>query len=192
MERTIKSGLSSNHADTLGIRKETNANLASLVRPKTPIDPTETNPSTPKAAAREVTLVKKDEVGFGKFMETKATLYRNGHLAVSTYTRNDNWTGGLRGKVLVVAIDGQGRAIWISRELRCATRCSVPDVSCASQGRETFVENFPAKVGEMTHRLDIYQADTPSYVDLRSRLVDGIRQTLSVITELKDLAALLT
>jgi hypothetical protein len=188
MDRTLKTDLSSNYASLTDIRDDART---SLIEPAVPTAPTEPTTSTSQTTTSEVTLFQKDEVGFAKFMETKATLYRNGHLVVNTYTRNDNWTGGLRGKVLVVAIDGQGRAIWISQEFRCATRCSVPDMSCASQGRETFVENFPAKVGEMAQRLHIYQADTPSYVDLRSELVEGIRRTISVITELKDLVALL-
>ena len=188
MDRRLKTDFSSNYESLTEIRDDARA---SLIRPQVPTTPTDTTTTTPQTTTSEVTLFKKDEVGFGKFMETKATLYRNGHLVVNTYTRNDNWTGGLRGKVLVVAIDGQGRAIWISQELRCATRCSVPDVTCASQGRETFVENFPPKVGEMAHRLHIYQADTPSYVDLRANLVDGIRRTISVITELKELEGLL-
>lgn len=159
-------------------------------RMKTQSGTTQAKPTSP-SAPREVVLVKKDEVGFGKIMETKATLYRNGHLMVDTHTRNDNWTGGLRGKVLVVAVDGQGRSIWVSKEFRCATRCSVPDVSCASQGRETFSDNFPAPVGEMTHRLNIYQADTPSYVNLRESLISAIKDTIAVINELNPIASLL-
>jgi hypothetical protein len=191
MDRTLKSDISARYASLGEIRVETRTNLQPLAGPQGQINPKDTTPAFPQPVSKEVSLFKKDEVGFGKFMETKATLYRNGQLVVDTFTRNDNWTSGLRGKVLVVAIDAQGRAIWISKELRCATRCSVPDVSCASQGRQTFTESFPAEVGEMTHRLDIYQADTPFYVDLRASLIGGIRDTIAVITELKGLVNVL-
>ena len=50
-------------------------------------------PSVASAAPGET------EVGWGKKMETTATLYRNGTLTVDCYQNNDNWFGGLRGRI---------------------------------------------------------------------------------------------
>lgn len=128
----------------------------------------------------------RQNVGWGKWMKTNATLYRDGRLQVSTFTQNDNWTGGLRGRVLVVCVDAAGRAIWVSRDFVCTTRCSVPDFSCASYGTDLFAEAFPEVVGRYTHRLDIYQAETPSFTNLRDSTIRAIRDLRDVAKELKD------
>jgi hypothetical protein len=138
-----------------------------------------TTPATP------VQVSKNEEVGWGKRMETKVTLYRNGQLAVDSFTKNDNWTGGLRGRILVVCVNAAGRAHWVSRIFECTTRCSVPDFSCASYGRETFLDNFPEPVGQYTDRLDIYQADNVSFVDLRNRTIDFIKAAGDIAAEIK-------
>ena len=46
-----------------------------------------------------------------------------------------------------VAVDNQGRAIWVSQVFNSATLCGVMDPSCASQRRETFSQQFPDAVG---------------------------------------------
>jgi|SRR5215208_3232102 hypothetical protein len=55
-------------------------------------------------------------IAWGKFMQTTATLYRDGKLVVSPYTKNDNWSAGLRGRVLVVCVDTVGQAICVSQD----------------------------------------------------------------------------
>ena len=125
------------------------------------------------------------EVGWGKRMETTATLYRNGTLTVESYQKNDNWFGALRGRILVVCIDERGNNIWISDVLNCPTRCSIPDVSCASYGTTNFVNNFPEAVGKYTKRLDILQADNPNYVNLRNQFIDAIKAIGDIAAEVK-------
>jgi hypothetical protein len=127
---------------------------------------------------REVT-----EVGWGKRMDTTAVLYRNGTLTVQSYQKNDNWFGGLRGRILVVCIDEHGNSIWISDVLSCPTRCSIPDVGCASYGTSSFVNNFPEAVGKHTTRLDILQADNANYVELRNQFIDAIKALGSIAQE---------
>ncbi|MGY1638802.1 hypothetical protein ACI78V_19310 [Geodermatophilus sp. SYSU D00742] len=132
-----------------------------------------------------VTAVKAGEVGWGKRMVTLATLYRNGLLVVDSTTMNDNWFAGLRGRTLVVVADADGKAIWVSSVFADATRCSIPDVSCASYGRMTHTEKFPDPVGEHAARLDVYHADGASFVDLRDALIDFIKAAADVIAEIQ-------
>ena len=134
----------------------------------------------------------RQNVAWGKWMQTWATLYRDGRLQLSTFTQNDNWWAGLRGRVLVVCVDAGGRAIWVSQEFRCATRCSVPDFSCASYGTSWFTENFPAEVGQYTIRLDVYQTDTDTFLDLRRAFCDAIKALGPVLVASRqpELAAL--
>ncbi len=87
------------------------------------------------------------EGGAEKQITTDITLYRDGTLVCDVFTRNNNWFGCLRGHVLVVVYDEDRRAIWVSQEMVCATRCSIPDPSCASWGRETFTQKAPQAVG---------------------------------------------
>lgn len=134
---------------------------------------------------REIRHTEVAEVGWGKRMETTAILYRNGQLSVDSYQKNDNWFGGLRGQILVLCIDAASNNIWISDVLACPTRCSIPDVSCASYGRTSFANQFPEQVGRFTARLDILQADNPNYVDLRNAFIDAIKAVGDVAAEVK-------
>jgi hypothetical protein len=136
--------------------------------------------------AAEIRVSKSQEVGSGKQMTTDATLYRNGSLVCDVYTKNDNWDSGLRGRILVIPYDEGRRAIWISQILSCTTRCSVPDFSCASSGRETLTEQFPDVVGKYAEGMDIYQADAASFVDLRNRIIEGIKAAADIAQEIKD------
>jgi hypothetical protein len=119
-------------------------------------------------------------------MDTTAVLYRDGTLTVESYQKNDNWFGGLRGRILVVCIDANGNSIWVSDVLSCPTRCSIPDVSCASYGTANFVNKFPDAVGKNAVRLDILQADNPNYVNLRDVFIDAIKSVGAVAEEVKN------
>ncbi|HYO30150.1 MAG TPA: hypothetical protein VER37_06165 [Thermomicrobiales bacterium] len=137
---------------------------------------------------------KSDEVGFGKRIETKATLFRNDQLVVEARTINESWVAGLRGRVLVVVVDDRDRAIWVSRVFECRTRCSVPDVTCASQGLETFTENFPAHpeagnvISKYASSLAIYHSDGPDPVTFRDQWVRNIQDAQDIAREIKELA----
>jgi hypothetical protein len=138
-----------------------------------------------RPSPREIRHSETGEVGWGKRMETTAILYRNGTLTVESYQKNDNWFGGLRGRILVVCIDDRGNNIWVSDVLNCPTRCSIPDVSCASYGTANFVNSFPEPVGQYTARLDILQADNPNYVDLRQQIIVAIKAIGEIVAEVK-------
>jgi len=134
----------------------------------------------------------KQNIGWGKLMQTTATQYRDGRLQISTFTQNDNWIGGLRGRVLVVVVDAQGRAICVSDDHACTTRCSVPDFSCASYGTDLFADTFPEPIGRYAARLDIYQAEVPSFVDLRQKTIDAIRAAKDIGGVATDLKTAIT
>jgi len=137
-----------------------------------------------------------DEVGFGKRIETKARLYENDKLVAQVRTINSSWVAGLRGRVLIVAVDERERAIWVSETIQAKTRCSVPDISCASEGVETFTENFPAHpeagnvIRKYARRLDIYHSDGPSPITFPDRWRDNIRQAQGIAREIKELATI--
>jgi hypothetical protein len=124
-------------------------------------------------------------VGQDKYMDTTARLYRDGTLATECYTRNGAWFEALRGKILVLCIDGRGYSHWISFVYHCPTRCAAGDPTCPKEGRSNWVEKFPEAVGQYTERLDIMQAEDPGYPDVRARLVDFIKSTEEVVDAVK-------
>jgi hypothetical protein len=128
---------------------------------------------------------KSEDVGSGKHLTTNATLYRNGLLMVDSFGQNSNWVGGLRPRTMVVAVDDQGRAIWVSNIFASQTLCAVPDFSCASSRRETFSQQLPDAVGHYAADLQIYDGDAANYVDLRNRIIDGIKATGDIAAEIK-------
>jgi hypothetical protein len=141
--------------------------------------------ATAAAAASPVVEHESTYVGRDKYMDTTARLYRDGTLAIETYTRNEAWFEGLRGKVLVLCIDGRGNAHWISLVYNAPTRCAAGDPTCAHEGRSIWYEKFPEPVGQYTERLDIMQAEDPNYPDVRARLVDFIKATEDVVDAVK-------
>jgi hypothetical protein len=133
----------------------------------------------------EVRAFKASEVGWGKRMESTATLYRDGTLVLNSMTKNDSWVAGLRGRTLIIVRDDGGRAIWVSQIFEDPTRCSVPDVSCASWGRYTFVQHLPAAVGIHAAGLDVYHGDEPVYADLRARIIEMIKTAVEIADAVK-------
>jgi hypothetical protein len=148
----------------------------------------QTDPAAERVRTRADVLqqARTSDVGWGKRMESSATLYRNGTLVLDSATYNSNWFGGLRGRTLVVVSDAEGRMIWTSPIFHDPTRCSVPDISCASNGRVTHVEHMPAAVGEFGTRIDIYHGDNPNYVDLRNVIIDIIKSFVDIASALKE------
>jgi hypothetical protein len=156
------------------------------------LEPAPTTAQAPVAQAFEalstepVRASKETVVGMGKTIKTDATLYRDGRLVVNTYTQNDNWAAGLRGHVFLIGYDVGGRAILVSQDHVCTTRCSVPDLSCASRGTNLFTEAFPAPFGQYTMNLDIYHSDGASFANLRETTLQTIRGLSDIAQELKD------
>lgn len=120
-------------------------------------------------------------------MVTDALLYRNGILTVQTASSSGHWTEALRGHVFVIVVDDQSRAIWVSKDFRCTTRCSRADLTCTSGGMDTFTENLPEIVGRLAQRLDVYQYEEGGGGDhYRRNLINGIHNLQDVAQELKD------
>ena len=138
------------------------------------------------AAHAQVTGTNNSDVGYQKHMQTTAKEYTNGVLMVDNYLKNDSWWYGMRPQTLVVSVDGQGRAIWVSKVFQSATVCGVLDPTCASQRRETHSDSRPAVIGQNTARLDIYHADNPNYRNLRNDLIDFIKSGTDVAQAIKD------
>jgi hypothetical protein len=126
-------------------------------------------------------------IGWNKFVQSDATLYRNGLLALQSTNRNRNPWGGMRCHTLVVVQDAGGRAIWVSRDFEDPTRCSLFDFSCASDGVTTHTQQFPEPVGRFAQSMDILVADEQSFVNLREQLIDVIKATGDIVKEIKDL-----
>ena len=142
--------------------------------------------AVPAAANATVTGVNNESIGYKKTMETSATLYTSGQLAVNNYLKNDNWFYGMRPQTLVVTVDANGNMIWVSDVLQSATVCGVLDPSCASQRRETFFNGSPSAIGQHAHHLDIYHADAPNYRNLRNDLIDIIKSGTDVAQAVRD------
>lgn len=154
-------------------------------------DPDELGSTQQPLVGAVLSKFQNDVVGFEKRIAATANLYPTGLLFLDSSTTNQNWTSGLRGRTLVVVLDAQSQPIWVSHIFEHPTRCSVPDWSCASNGRVTFMEVLPEPVGRLAASLDIYQADNANYVDLRNQFVTGISAAASVAQEIKNLVGLL-
>lgn len=166
-------------------------NLVVYANGNQPIWASQTVRTAPITSSAPLVRTETTSVGFGKQMTTTATLYRNGRLTVESAQRNDNFTGGLRGRILVVCSDDHGRMIWLSSVIECPTRCSVPDVGCASYGTSVFQQDFPAVIGEYTVALRILQADHANYVDLRAVFARTIKAAQDLAPAVAAVLALL-
>ncbi len=94
----------------------------------------------------------------------------------------------MKGRVYVVCVDSLGQAMWVSQVFSCTTRGSRGDLFTSSDGRETFLENFPAEVGKYTVRLDILQGDSPSrnWRAARDTLIDAIKAAGQIAKEVQN------
>jgi len=131
-----------------------------------------------------------EEVGNRKSMTTKAILYRNGLLTCETFSRSRHLTEGLRGRVLVVCIDDQGRGHWVSDEMACITVGGQLDPTTPSARTDSFTEQLPEPVGRLTARIDIMQASGP-LGDSKKSLMNAIQTGKDVYEELKPLLGLM-
>ncbi|KDQ57300.1 hypothetical protein JAAARDRAFT_194454 [Jaapia argillacea MUCL 33604] len=127
-----------------------------------------------------VRALKRDRVGHEKEMTTEAALYRDGTLVANVFTDCDNDFHGLRGRVLIVALDGAGFAVGVSEVMRCTTRGGTLDIFTPSSGRETFIQKFPDDVAARVVSLDIYQAHDDNLGAVRNRAIGMARDVVAV------------
>jgi hypothetical protein len=154
-------------------------NLVVYRADNTPVWDTHTG-IAPVPTQQEITHHESAEVGWNKKLHTDAKLFRDGTLQVTTKAECGAWVSGLRGTVLVVAIDSEARIIWASTTLRCQTACSIFDPTCPSFNTTHFTEKWPDLIGQYAVRLDIFQADNAIYDQFRK----AIRESLEYITEI--------
>ncbi len=138
-------------------------------------------PNTP----RELSYSEESEVGWAKKLRTDVKLFRDGTMMATTKADCGAPFSGLRGRVLVVAIDAQGRVIWASKTLSAQTACALFDPSCPSSTTTQFQEKWPELIGQHTVRLDVFHSDNGIY----DRFRDSIRETIKTIAELAPLLA---
>jgi hypothetical protein len=133
--------------------------------------------------AQPTTRYEEQYIGWNKFVQTNATLYRNGLLTVESSNRNP--TGGMRCRTLVVVQDAAGRAIWVSEEFQDPTRCSLFDPSCASDGMTSHVQQLPEPVGRFAQSMDVLVRDQASFVVLREAMMRAIKAAGDIAAEVK-------
>ncbi|KAF8124861.1 root hair defective 3 GTP-binding protein-domain-containing protein [Mycena galopus ATCC 62051] len=112
-----------------------------------------------RSATDPIRATKDELVNSGRWITTKATLYRDGKLVVEAYTSSVHALNGLRGRILIVVKDKHGNAIGMTNELRCTTRGGALDPFTDSSGDDLFVLKFPRDVGRRAAGLDIYQGN---------------------------------
>jgi hypothetical protein len=138
------------------------------------------------AQPQPTTRYEEQYIGWQKFVQSNAILYRNGLLTLESTNRNRNPAGGMRCHTLVVVQDAAGRAIWVSNDFEDPTRCSLFDWSCASDGVTTHTQQFPEPVGRFALSMDILVQDEASFVDLRDQFIRVIKATAEIAQEIKD------
>ncbi len=136
-------------------------------------------PKLPVEASEEA------QVGNSKKMHTKAILYTNGVLSIETFSQSGHNTEALRGHVLIICVDTAGRAIWVSQDYRCTTRCAKWDLTCASAGTDSFLEYFPEVVGRHTASLGIVQSEE-GLGNFRNVVINGLKTAGDIAAELKE------
>jgi hypothetical protein len=136
--------------------------------------------------AQPTTKYEEQYIGWNKFVQTNAILYRNGLLTLESKNRNRNPWGGMRCRTLVVVQDAAGRAIWVSSEFADPTRCSLFDPSCASDGTTNHTQQFPEPVGRFALSMDLLVGEEASFVDLRNQFIRIIKATADIVQEIKD------
>jgi hypothetical protein len=124
-----------------------------------------------------------------KSLTTNVTLFRNGHMLIQTNSSCWHWGEGLRGRVFVVCIDDQGRAIWVTEEFACTTCGSRFDITAGSKHQNVFQTVLPEVIAKYTQSLDIAQYNGASPTDWRERLRQQIKDTTDLVDEVKTVVA---
>jgi hypothetical protein len=131
------------------------------------------------------------QLGFGKYLTTTPTLYRDGSLYVDSYGVNDNWFTGSRPNQFIVVLDNRGKQIWVSQLFQNATLCGVMDPSCSSRRREVHYQHLPEEVAQYAADLKIYQSDSPSFAATRDWVKTTIATANDLLPIIKAIIALL-
>jgi hypothetical protein len=126
-----------------------------------------------------------NNVATNKEMHTKASLASNALLTIETFSKSREKFQALRGHVIVVCYDVAGRAIWLSQDYQCTTRCGTWD-ACASSGTDVWIEDFPDQVGNYTTHLDIVHSDE-GLGDARKTFITAINQSAEIAEEIKKI-----
>jgi len=99
-----------------------------------------------------------------KFIETNATLYRDGKLMVEVDTDNKTFDYALRGRVVILVLDKEGFTIGETNKFHCTLRGGLNPFGSPRCGRDTFLQQFPQDVGMRAVCLNIFQTDAPETV----------------------------
>lgn len=131
------------------------------------------------------------EVAYGGEMNTTARLYPNGLLSVECRSRTRAVFGGLRGRIVVICLNANREAHWVSQIFSCATRCAIFDPTCASDGTEAFFQELPEPIGRLTESIDIINFDEARFGQWRDQLNQArefIQNSQTIAQEIKVIA----
>lgn len=111
------------------------------------------------------------EVAKGRRISGSAILYKNGLLDLKVSTKTSMAFYGMKGRVMVLFIDNQGRCIYMSDVFRCTTLCSTTDPKCKSSiNDEPFNQQLPQSVGENTASIRFQYGDEMNFSNIRKTM----------------------
>jgi hypothetical protein len=142
------------------------------------------------SADEPVKASKKDTVKDHRYMESAATLYKNGKLVLETKSWSRKSLHGLKGQsVFIVCVDDKGNAIWASKAFKCTTVGGTKDVGTSPEHKDVHGEVFPEVIGKYTKSMDIFH-DAGDISRNRQSQVDDIIEAGKaggeIIKEIKD------
>ena len=83
----------------------------------------------------------------------------------------------------------------MSQVFACATRCSLFDPTCASQGTDAFFQGLPEPVGRLTESIDIINFDEAKFGQWREQLNQArelIQNSQTIAQEIKVIVNLIS
>ncbi|WP_435020563.1 hypothetical protein TA3x_001899 [Tundrisphaera sp. TA3] len=127
---------------------------------------------------------KRDTVKDHRYMESNATLYRNGKFVIQTRSWSKKNFQGLKGQsVFAVVVDGKGNAIWASKVHKCKTIGGTQDPGTASDRKDTNDEKWPEAIGQHAKSIDIYH-DAGDLSQNRKSQVNDIKEAVKSAGEI--------
>ena len=124
-------------------------------------------------------------VGDKMEIDVTATLYRDGLLMVESQERNNNDFHGMRGRIRVVCVQGNGASCAMSPDFQCETRGSRWDVFTPNQGYSSFSVQLPQVVGQYTAYLHIYASQGRDPVPAPQQWIDNLKQGQEIYEEIR-------